>query len=151
MIRCCAPLIGLALAGPAAALSCSGAASIEANYAFAAESEVDYVIAIGRLENVGPRETIDDQGSYRQMTRLEGEILIQDGFAPGWSAEVEVTGLCYGGGCGGHSVDVETLYFLERTDAGYAFVTGGCGGLAHANPTRADMDAVLQCVRGGCD
>ncbi len=145
--------IGLALFAPAPtwALSCVGESSIASNYTFAAESESDFIIAIGRLANSGPRQTIDDQGSYSQMTRFEGEVLIGEAFAPGWSADVEVFGWCYGGGCGTHPVDREGLFFFERVDGRLEYVAGGCGGMVHLDPTRADMDAVIQCYLGQCN
>ncbi len=150
MIRAAIIVLAVFSATPALALRCSGSPSVSANYEFAAASEADYVVAVGYLENTGPREATDDQGSYRQMTRFHGAILTTGGFAPGWSEAIEVNSQCQGGGCSAHFAERDGLFFFERDTQGLSLFIGGCGGLIHYDPTVEDMETAVQCHAGQC-
>lgn len=149
------PFLSVALAlvaGQATALSCVQP-DVARSYEFAAQAEERYLIILGTLAfgEVPSSDTgeIHNPREVEVEAQFLGQYLTQDGFqaAPPLAVDIEFT--CAASWCGSMtSDDAPVLAFVEQSDAGYTLTVGPCGGQAFKNPSDAQIDQVLSCMRG---
>jgi len=150
-----AALFGLALPGPAVALSCL-AWDAETVYRAAAEAEERYVIALGSFQRTDPdRGTGANPGGpepYSYPARFTGSLASRIGFRTPADLLVDMRVNCVASWCGSAPEDGrQMLVFLQVDDnREYSLDLDACSFWAIPEPDRAALDQIIQCMRGGC-
>ena len=146
-----AALLSIFAAGQAQALSCQRP-SVQATFRQANEAEVQYVMAVGRLQLL-PGEKVPGTGDdpnarqgYSVETRFDGKLAAADGFTEDASFPVRVEVGCAGPWCGGVPLD-RVLVFIERREGANVLVEGPCPWFA-LDATPAVIEGAMSCIRG---
>ena len=141
-------------AGPALSLSCLPPDVIR-SYNEAAASEKSYVVVHGTLsfdEGQLPEVDLNRQDETPPETdipgRLTGKSLSQAGFEAEFDRPVTVRAMCFGPWCGRPVSGTDYLSFLEKSGDSYVLAVTPCGGFEFAEPTKAMLKQVTQCMQG---
>jgi len=152
MIRMFVIVLSILLPLPALALSC---APFEPKDAFRAADdamEVYHVVHGGlefdpaALPETGAREP----SGTAVPGWVRGRMLTREGFTSYVSIPVTLRVQCIGPWCGHVMPGDDILMFIENSGEGYFLDVSPCGGMLFPEPSRADLDAMQSCLRGGC-
>lgn len=160
MIRQIAFVAAIVAAGPASALSCAYP-TVESAYLQAAESPVDYVIAVGQLSLTGqsnPPEGAVAQGGdinqmvgYTQPARFSGDFFTGSDFDSTRTVPVTVDVTCISAWCGqAREVDYG-LFFFSVSNGNYVLTESACPGDAFPDAHPGMLEEVITCHQGSCN
>ena len=155
MMRAAIIIVVCFWASSGAALTCLPAT---ANLLFhrAASAADNYVILHGRL-SFDPRQLPQGEDHNGQElpvanvpARFSGRGLTLEGFTAEISdRQITLEAQCFDPWCGGLDPTSEHLIFVEVAAGSYRLRLDPCGGDVVSNPTRADLQMMTQCIRGG--
>ncbi|WP_135504044.1 hypothetical protein [Roseovarius aestuariivivens] len=139
-------------AGPALALSCMRP-TVAGSFVRADAAEQIYVVVHGRLqfdEALIPEPDFSRQDPPDTLipARLTGTVLSRAGFETAFDRDVTLKLQCFGPWCGGASAGTDYLVFVEKTGTEYVVPADPCGSMIFADPTPAQLDQALACLRG---
>ncbi len=154
MKRILIPLILSLSAGPALSLSCLPV-DVVTSFNDAAASEETYVVVHGTLEfdeSKLPEVDMNRQDQTPPQTdipaRINGKSLSEAGFRADFDRPITLRAVCLGPWCGRAASGTDYLSFLQVTDDGYLLAVTPCGGFDFAEPTKAMLNTVTQCLKG---
>lgn len=138
------------LSGPVHALSCLRPDVVTAYEAAEARAE-GFVAALGRFTDARPPADRPGEGEpYSFPARFTGHLATRGGFDRPVDLEVTVEIACIVAWCGPEPSEDEVLVFLRLgEDGGHVFESQPCETFLIRDPSRADIDRMMGCLRGG--
>ncbi|MFX0542928.1 hypothetical protein ACEWPM_014500 [Roseovarius sp. S4756] len=148
-------VVGLALAGPAAALSCLPHDLATTFQRIDAAPET-YFALHGTLEfdaSLLPEVDMANQQATPPETRIpariSGEALGRVGFNRRFEGPVTLIAKCFGPWCAQPPADGDVLAFIRQDDESFTLTVDPCGGDAFFNPAPQMLDKAHRCFTGG--
>ena len=142
----------MAIAGPAASLSCMRP-DVARTYGYAAEAKETYIVVHGTLKFNDQKLPQDHYNNNPQnlkiKARLSGKSLSQSGFKSDFDRAITLEVNCLGPWCGNATSGVPYLAFLRKEGSAYALAVDPCGGMGFAQPSHKMLRRVHQCMKGG--
>lgn len=140
------------LGSQAAALSCLQP-DVAHTFDRAAQADEQYLILMGTFSfgDVPSSDTgnINNPRDVSVGSEFVGEYLTLEGFQAAPPLAVDIDFTCTAAWCGSMASDGATvLAFVEQTDAGYTLEVGPCGAHTFRDPTFAQVNQVLSCMKG---
>lgn len=140
--------------GPVLALSCMPYSSEQA-FQDASDSPDRYIVVHGMLD-FNPADLPLVDMTHQELiapetlfgATLTGFSLTGSGFDARFVRQIRVNVQCYGPWCGSLTPGREHLTFLKREGGGYLLEINPCGGFAFANPSRALLGKIHECLLG---
>ena len=155
MIRALLVWVLAGLSGPAFALSCLPH-DVARTFQQAAEAENAYIVVHGALQFDDTRLPKVDMATQPQTppetlipAQITGKALSHDGFTIGFDRKITLNVQCFGPWCAGATSGTYYLAFLEKRADGYRLSLTPCGGFGFGKPSKAMLDTVKACFRGG--
>lgn len=142
------------VAGPALALSCLPADVANSYFEAATEGEPAPVV-YGTLTFDSAETSQSDLSqtapeTIRLPARFDGKLLNRSGFETDFSQDVMLELACFGPWCGQVENGQSYLAFLQKHGSDYVLVVDPCSMWLFAEPSDAQLDLAVACMRGTC-
>lgn len=153
--RICWWLFGLCLptlwTGEASALSCLPP-TVESVFSHHHDSPDRYVMGVGTIAPVDPLptfnpHTLQHEPPGRFRATFEGRLAGETGFDPSTQLPISVERACFDEVCGFLPLARPAVMFLEEEGDGYVLHTNYCSDTMLPDPTEADLDRLIVCLR----
>jgi hypothetical protein len=152
------PLFGATLialiAGQASALSCMRPDPVAA-FERASDATGTYYVLYGALDfdtGLLPKDTGAHDGAVPAPIPafFRGNGLSSTGFNLRFDQQVTLQPVCAGPWCGTAPAHSPALVFVQNVGGTLLLELGPCGGQLFSEPSKADLDAMVQCINGAC-